>query len=402
MQLEELPLTANGKVDRKRLPTPEEVEVGREYEGPRTVEEKILCGIWEKVLKRERVGVKEDFFEAGGHSMKAVHLSVQIAKKFGREIPVRLVFDKTTIEKQAEFLRGEALLSVPASLVPIRSNGPRCPLFCVHPFFGLAHCYRELSDLLGPDQPFYGLQSQGLEEGQQPLTSIPEMASFYLKAIRSVQPFGPYQLAGWSMGALIAYEIAQQLLAVGETTSFLGLLEGRPRLNAILSPEVSPPAEGQFPVSRETREKLVDISTSDVGISENESIRTMREAGINPYFLDGEETHPVPVPLSANQLRRLMAVVTLNLRAIGTYMMKPYAGRVCLFRVPVSDHEDESYGWSQLALGGIQINEISGTHETFLAAPSVNMIATQLNRYLASGQPDSRSEETAHADLTMP
>jgi len=248
VQMDELPLNANGKLDRKRLLALALKLAPRRFQEARDSLEASLQKIWSEVLGKESISVSDNFFDIGGHSIKAVQLSAQISRAFQKEIPVRLIFDKPTIEEQASFFRGDASLNSPGSLVPIQRTGNRQPIFCVHPFFGLAHCYQELSRLLGSDQPFYGLQCYGLEAHQSPLRTISEMAKFYLHDIRTVQPHGPYQLAGWSMGALIAYEIARQLAAESETVSFLGLFEGH-------VPQPAPPSSAP---SHNQWEKLVD------------------------------------------------------------------------------------------------------------------------------------------------
>jgi amino acid adenylation domain-containing protein len=350
VELKEMPLTPNGKVDRKQLAgRTGDLQLGaaREFASARDTVEMVLKQIWMDMLELENVGIEDDFFEMGGHSLKAVVLSHHIAGTFKREVPVRLIFDHPTIAAQAEFLRKESVLSITGALVPIQRSGRRRPLFCVHPFFGLAHCYQTLSDLLGLDQPLYGLQSHGLEEGQTVFTTIEEMATFYVQAIRTVQSSGPYQLAGWSMGALIAYEMAQQLTAAGETVLFLGLLEGHARQ-----------ANGPERISQHDLPQYLRLAGGlDAKIMEN---------------------------LSSDQIRRFRHVIEGNERALQAYQIQPYSGPATLLRIPIQEAQDASYGWAELIRGHLDICEIPGTHYDFLSAPTVALVAQQLQLYVSA------------------
>ena len=378
MQIEELPLNANGKLDRKRLPALAVTPAPRQSHDIQDSVEASLQQIWAEVLDRSNIGVSDNFFETGGHSMKAVLLSVRISRAFQKEIPVRLVFDKPTIEEQALFLRGDASLNGPGSLVPIQRTGSRQPIFCVHPFFGLAHCYQELSSLLGPDQPFYGLQCYGLETDQTPLSTIPEMAKFYLQAIRTVQPRGPFQLAGWSMGALIAYEIARQLVSKGETVSFLALFEGHVPQPAVPS---SAPSHNEW-------EKLVDEREAEnfrymarrVPTSEQEASDTLLQMG--RYLAEFTQ---VSTGFSREQLTRLSRIIAINQLAVESYRPGSYPGNVSLFRVPGQADAERSYGWAELVGGELKIFEVPGTHDGFMSAPSVNIIASHMKCLLHAG-----------------
>src|SRR5262249_28453354 len=156
----------------------------------------------------------------GGHSFTAIALAARIARSFDSEVTVRHVFMNPTVELMACLLRSQGCLGQ-SSLVPIQPQGSRLPLFCIHPAGGSATCYITLARCLGTDQPLYGLQSRGVGGVSTPLTSIEDMAALYLDEIRSIQPTGPYQLAGWSLGAIIAYEIAQRLVQAGQEISLL-------------------------------------------------------------------------------------------------------------------------------------------------------------------------------------
>src|SRR6202034_3886945 len=170
-----------------------------------------LTRMWQELLGIDAIAPNQNYFDLGGDSSLAVHLFVQIERVFKVKLPLATLFDAPTIHELAQVLRSEAAPSGWSPLVAIRSTGSRPPFFCVHGAGGNVLIYRELSQNLGSDQPFYGLQSQGLDGANPPLTKIEDMAALYKKAIRRRQPHGPYLLGGYCGGGLIAFEIAQQL-----------------------------------------------------------------------------------------------------------------------------------------------------------------------------------------------
>src|SRR6202050_392020 len=184
-----------------------------------------LTRIWQELLGIDSIGVDQNYFDLGGDSSLAVHLFVQIERVFKVKLPLATLFDAPTINELAQVLRSEAAPSGWSPLVAIRNTGSRPPFFCVHGAGGNVLIYRDLSENLGSDQPFYGLQSQGLDGSHPPLTRIEDMAALYVKAIRRRQPHGPYLLGGYCGGGLIAFEVAQQFQSEGEETALLALLD---------------------------------------------------------------------------------------------------------------------------------------------------------------------------------
>ncbi|MEU5883555.1 amino acid adenylation domain-containing protein [Spirillospora sp. NPDC047279] len=218
--LETFPTNPNGKLDRNALPAPDYAggAVGRD---PETPEEELLCGLFAQVLEVERVGADVSFFDLGGDSIAAIKL-VTRARQAGLELAPRDVFTHQTVEALTR-LGDEERLGVEV-LLPIRTTGSRPPVFFVHPAGGLAWSYLQLQRHLHPDQPMYGLQASAFTRAELP-GSVGEMAEDYLAEIRKVAPHGPYHLAGWSLGGLIAYEMACRLQAAGEEVGLLGLID---------------------------------------------------------------------------------------------------------------------------------------------------------------------------------
>jgi enterobactin synthetase component F len=228
MMLDEMPLTPNGKLDRKALPIPE--RVGRKcYAEPVTAIEKKLAALWQQILNVEEVGLHDNFFELGGDSLSAAVMVANCAALVGVELPVGSLFDAPTIADLAvvvERLTGESLdpLNVMLPLRKVRNAAQR-PLFCIHPMAGISLGFSSLLRHLDPALPIYGLQSRALRNGEALPTSIEEMAADYLAEIRKIQPGGPYRLIGRSLGGLISHSIAEQMQADGDEVEFLAMID---------------------------------------------------------------------------------------------------------------------------------------------------------------------------------
>ena len=224
--LDAFPLTPNGKIDRRALPDPGRTEQQEynEYVEPRDQTERVLCRVWSEVLGVKRVGIDDDFFTLGGHSLLAAKVFARLDEEFGHSLPLSVLFIAPTVRLLAAHYSA-AGSNVSSAIVALRAVGTLPPLFAVPGVFGNVVGFEELARELGSEQPFYGLQSLGLDGNATPLDSIEEMARTYAAEIRSVQPCGPYALVGACFGATVAYEIARQMLADGEQVAFLGLLD---------------------------------------------------------------------------------------------------------------------------------------------------------------------------------
>ena len=375
MFLAELPVTPTGKIDRQALPRPAQA---RQVSEPRTDLERQLLAIWRLVLATEHVGTRDNFFDVGGHSLLAAQMFAQVEARLGVRLPLATLFQAPTVEALAAVIgQGRAPESW-RSLVAIQPAGTRRPLFAVPGVGGNVVGYSELSRLLGADQPFYGLQSRGLSGTEPPRTGIEDMASAYVKEIRQVQPEGPYNLLGACMGAVVAYEMAQQLHAAGQEVSLLVLLEPRaPSRTA--TRQLAPQETGtvQFVRWRITRQlsTLAALRGRERFEYLAERFEVLRQVIAQRDLYRGNR-----------QTLHNRAVRQANLAALHRYEPGVYPGRVVLLLAEgrnVSSGEDPRLGWKRIAGGGLETHGIPGDNSgLMLRRPNVEALAPVLREYL--------------------
>ncbi|WP_435813277.1 amino acid adenylation domain-containing protein [Streptomyces virginiae] len=230
--LEQLPLTPNGKLDRDALPDPEYTG-GVDYRAPRNPLETTLAKLFAEALELERVGIDDDFFDMGGHSLRLTKLISRIRAVLGAKVPIRVMFGATTVAKLAEYLESQVktaqapVFADPFAVVlPMRTEGSGAPLWFVHPGVGLCWSYVGLAQLLG-DRPVYGIQGRGFD-GTGRAESTQAMLDDYLEQILKVQPEGPYHLVGHSTGGTYAHALAAELKRRGHRVALLALMDSPP------------------------------------------------------------------------------------------------------------------------------------------------------------------------------
>ena len=340
--------------------------------------ERKLQKIWETVLGTAPVGLNQNYFELGGTSILAVRLFARIAREFHRKLPLSVLFEAPTITLLAKYLREPGDDRGWSPLVPIQPLGSRAPFFCIHGGGGNVLIYRDLSKHLGLDQPFYGLQAQGLDGEQPYLDTIEAMASLYVKQIRRAQPHGPYHLGGYCMGGTVAYEMAQQLRAQGEDVALLALFD---TMNWF-----SIPADNAWRKVRQIGQRieyhLRNFLLLDAGEKKKffaEKVKVLRDRthvwrGIlqNKFSANTVETK--------SESRVLGEMWQINDRACVVYQAKPYDGVVTDFR-PVrqyAKYRPAENDWDRLALGGLEIVTLPVYPAGMLLEPFVKHLADAL------------------------
>jgi amino acid adenylation domain-containing protein len=386
VQLEKLPLTENGKIDRQALPKPE-VDLGRRglLELPKSPVEAKLASIWEAILGVKNISSRDNFFELGGHSMLAVRMVAEVEREFGKKIPLALLFENQTLEQLSRLLQIEGVTPEPwPVLIAIQPRGTRQPLFCVSTFNVNALGYVALARNLGQDQPVYGLQSQYRKETGQPYQrhEFEARAREYIAAMKKVAPHGPYYLCGMCEGAHIAFEMARLLHEEGETIGLLGILDAWPIENTrrLYMTHIEG-YRSRFEKRWRRLQKFGGPRKQAIYLAQR-----LRER-VTSFF------DRIAIDLSPSQeldlATREQRAFVLELRRRywpGPDFVPPTVQcPIYLFRLPTQPYwriQDPECGWGSRTTVGVEIHTIAGEHETILREPYVRMLAEKLNSCL--------------------
>jgi amino acid adenylation domain-containing protein len=386
--LNALPLTQNSKIDRLALPAPDftELDSSDKFIAPRNDIERQIVKIWEEVLDISPIGVRDNFFDMGGHSLLAVQIFGQIENKLAHKLPLATLFPAGTIEALANIIieaenASDTNNSVFAklswsSLVGIQPHGSKPPIFFIHPLGGEVMCYRNLSVYLEADQPVYGLQPVGLNGEQLPYTRVEDMASHYIREMQTVQPHGPYFISGYSFGGIVAFEIAQQLYRQGEKVAFLAMIDTcRPGYSTRLSLMKRIPIH----VKKLVQEPTQYIQHKFIGIGEWSNFHLQKKykhySKIANNFLN--------IAATLSQGDEHLNIMQANATAMSEYcFQEAYPGRLTLFRTQDEERDedkvgvvyDPQFGWKDLFTEGVDVHHIFGAHDKLLDQPYVEMI----------------------------
>ena len=397
--MESFPKTPGGKINRNRLPAPEyndsDERTGRVVPPTLPIEVE-LVEIWEELLGVKPIGITDNFFEMGGDSLLAVRLFTRIEQEYERTLPLATLLRVPTIQELGLVIRQGGMSDPWSSLVEIQPQGAKSPLFCMHGIGGDVLIYWELAHRLGQNQPTYGLQMQGLYEGQQPHESVAECAAFYIKELKEIQPQGPYYLCGYSSGGIMAYEMAQQLMTEGEKVALLAMIDTNPSEEQGLGKKIRNPRYvwgflKNLPywiqdLSRRSPRKLVsDVARKcDIGIKKVTEM--LRPQGSTEKDVDLANVMDGNVEGLSDQRQVAMQV---HYQALVSYEPKMYSGRIDMFRSrrqPLFGFHDEKLGWGDLIEGQMDVKHINGPHFQIMAPPYVDELADIFKKQLNKAQ----------------
>ncbi|RKZ83882.1 MAG: hypothetical protein DRR19_18500 [Candidatus Parabeggiatoa sp. nov. 1] len=363
-------------------------QLGHAYVAPRNERERQIASIWQDFLGIEQVGIYDDFFELGGDSLLAVQLIAKLRETLQTDLSPHSLLnspniaaltesvEQTTTESlQPQVTRPEML---PSLLVEIQSgNRQKPPLFLLHPIGGHVYFYRELAIHLGAEQPVYGIQAQGLDGETEPLTRIEEMATLYIEVLRVRQPEGPYFLGGSSLGGMLAFEMAQQLDALGQQVALLFM--------------VDTPGPGQMPVTLETD---VEILAYLLNVGANVAVSLDELGKLEPdeqlrYVLEEQRKidNQMPLDWDITQLRHSLNIFKVNGQAMWDYQPRGvYQGQILFFRAMEKDAynaKTPEQAWIELASDGVEVIDVPGNHITMNSKPHIQLLAERLKAYLS-------------------
>jgi amino acid adenylation domain-containing protein len=374
VRMEALPLTPNGKIDREALPAPEiEAYSTRGYEPPEGETDTKLAAIWSNVLKVDRVGRHDNFFDLGGHSLMAARAVALMNQEFGTSLPIRILFQANTVSQLAAAIgkRGTAREAEWPSLIPIQRSGTRLPLFCVARPNVNALGYLMLSRELGSNQPVYGLQVQLEEDPDVDFSEeqIHSTATEYIRTMKTVQAHGPYNLIGECQGAYIAFEMVQQLECSGEEATFLGILDAWTEENTR--------HKWAFHVHLALwRIRHLDIRELKEALGRVRSKIFRREAS-NPQMAQ----EAVPRPKKKTLMERYFP---------GEDFVPPVCScPITVFKVRKQAwyrKKDQTHGWNDRTRSGVTVRTVPGEHHTFTRQPHVRELAAMIAVRLAESE----------------
>jgi len=360
--------------------TLETKDISEGFVPPRTDIEKLVAEIWAEHLGLESVGVYDDFFELGGHSLMAIRVLNQLEKKTGKRLPLATLFEHTTVESMAMMLKMDAKSITWDSLVAIKPHGQKMSLYIVHGAGLNVLFFNTLAKNMDPEQPVYGLQAKGLNGIDEPLEKIEDMAAYYISEIVKQNPKGPYALAGFSFGGIIAYEMAKQLKAMGREVKMLAMFD----TYAYQSDRYDPTYKKLFSSARYLTNQL--LYTFTLFFEDPKRTIEYKSEAIKRRFIQlywklkyGDKQNQEGFFGYANNID------VKNIQAWEKYIFTPYDGTIELFRAKKRTfymNDFEHLGWKPFAKKGINIHEIPGEHNYIFAPPNDKEFARILQQCL--------------------
>ncbi|MEU8181975.1 amino acid adenylation domain-containing protein [Micromonospora sp. NPDC049047] len=371
--LDDLPLSANGKVDRSALPAPDEAGFEGQVVAPADDLEACLAEIWRGFFDVPEISVLAGFFDLGGNSLLAVRMMAQVRSRLGRRLPLSALFAHPTIRDLARVLRETEGDAERIALVPIRQGGARTPLFLIHPVGGDVLCYADLARLLPDDQPLFGLQ---VPDVPSPLSSVPALAAHYADVVRQAVPEGPVHIGGWSMGGVLALEVAALLREAGRTVGLVAVID----LIEPPGPAAETVAEADLYawLARDLAGLAGTDWTPDADLFETaDPLGTLLTAGRAAGVLEDDVDRDALGQI-ADRFRR-------NSRALIEHSPRPYDGPVLFLRAAGGATVETAGRWLDLCSPGSTLTDLPGDHYSVMQTPHLEVLATHLCPALTRG-----------------
>jgi thioesterase domain-containing protein/acyl carrier protein len=341
-----------------------------------------LVRIWEDLLDRENIGVRDDFFELGGDSLLGIRLMIEIEKKFHRRFEISKLASHPTVEAFAHELGATKNDLQAVHIVPMHPQGPRTPLFCIHCGTGHVLRYRALASFLDSDIPIYGVRAPDLH-AMKTVPTVEDLVNLYLPDIRKIQPHGPYQLFGFCFGGTVAFEIARRLTEMGETVSLVALVQ---TWNSAYYRKLS------FMDALRYRSTYLYGRLSKYGGRFFRGEWTEIYAGIRSIISwqkrksQSGSPRTEPALVEGSGPKDIYDNIAM-LAAIGeAFDPKPYPGRIHLIRAKEQKAElenDMTFGWQHIARDGVEVCTLPGDHISLLEKPNVSGVADTVEKWLA-------------------
>ncbi len=390
LTLHALPLLPSGKVDRKALPNPGALrpELEEEFVPANDSLEEKLVNIWRQVLGVDRVGVNDNFFSLGGHSLLGVRLFAEIEKVTGWNVPLLSLFESPTIRQLADVIRRMQSEMRGSSILAVQPGGTRPPLFLVHGAGGgMLWGYANLAKHLGSDQPVYVFNSRGVDSVQSP-ASMEEIAAQYVRDLREFQPDGPYHLGGYCFGGEVAFEMAQHLVAQGQTVAMLAMINAMPPNAAFDRISLTPLWTLRFARNSwywfryfcrwtpEQRRTFIGRKAHAL------HKRVVALAGFRRGGVADSVEDQIDLSLYPEEQQKLWQI---HLRTSAQYRPKPYPGHVTVLRTrfhPFLCSFDPTFGWAEFAREGVTTRIVGGAHESILDEPYATEAAAAVKQCL--------------------
>jgi arthrofactin-type cyclic lipopeptide synthetase C len=392
VRLESLPLTPNGKLDRKALPAPEyDAYSTRGYEAPQGEIEERLAAVWAEVLKVERVGRNDNFFALGGHSLLVVRLVILLEQQGNLLSPVDL-FAYPTVASIAKRLKSHNCATHANEAKLIKIGCAATPIFFTHCGAGELLYIPGLAEHIATNNSVYGLPPIPADDFQ--LQTIEGMAARMIQIIRKVQPAGPYRIAGYSLGGILAYEIVVQLIGADEGVEFLGLLDTHCPISA--NKDRRPPleifdekrillllAESQVQNNAELRTAMDEVRRCAETTTFENLVQMCKERLLIPGYLNAH---------NPQQLKQTVARMYSYQLAVRNYFVKPLPIPLNIFAAKGEDPTNSSLGWNEIqGKGLLRVIPVPGTHGSMMAPPQVETVGQVLSEVIQEATAEMRN-----------